>query len=120
MNKNLRKRLLAIGLIIGGILAVSGLAFISLRTSTLTPVAPTAPASQPQAAAATYTEDTNCAASFTVAEVCTLVPPKWSDWGDCTKSCGGGTQTRTCTPGTCGGETNCNGLDGGNASRACN
>lgn len=118
--KNAQKRFLAIGLLIVLILAVAGLAYLSLRTSTLTPVAPTAPASQPHAAAATYTEAPNCSASFTVAQVCTLVPPKWSDWGDCTKSCGGGTQTRTCTPGTCGGETNCDNLDGGNATRACN
>ena len=48
---------------------------------------------------------------------CTPVDGGWSDWSPCSKSCGGGTQTRTCTNPApyCGG----NGCSG-ESTRACN
>jgi|GEM_PF-5684947 len=45
----------------------------------------------------------------------------WSGWGNCDKTCGGGTKTRTCTnPVPANGGANCSALDGGNSSAPCN
>lgn len=45
----------------------------------------------------------------------------WSDWSACSKSCGGGTQSRTCTnPAPANGGADCSNLDRGIATRACN
>ncbi len=67
-----------------------------------------------------FGQDNRCKGNFTAATTCVLTPPIWSDWSDCTKSCGGGTQTRTCTEGSCGGALNCDEVDGGNSEKACN
>jgi cysteine-rich repeat protein len=47
------------------------------------------------------------------------IDAKWGDWSECDKSCGGGAQTRVCTAPLNGGKE-CNQVDGGNDTRACN
>ena len=74
----------------------------------------------PPAASLIFEEDARCKGTFTATATCVLTPPVWSDWSDCSKSCGGGTQTRTCTTGSCGGADNCDAIDGGKAEKACN
>lgn len=45
----------------------------------------------------------------------------WSEWSACSKSCGGGTQSRTCTnPAPANGGADCSNLDRGVSTRACN
>ncbi len=43
----------------------------------------------------------------------------WSSYGACSLTCGGGTQTRTCTPAQNGGKA-CSDIDGGSATKSCN
>jgi len=50
-------------------------------------------------------------------QTCTPIDGGWSNWGTCSKTCGGGTQKRTCTnpAPSCGGDS-CSGSD----TQACN
>lgn len=53
----------------------------------------------------------------TTGEACLVVDGGWTDWSDCSETCGGGTQTRSCTnPKPANGGAQCKGAD----SRACN
>ncbi len=56
-------------------------------------------------------------ASVASSGTCSPVNGGWSEWSGCSVSCGGGTQTRTCTnpAPSCGG-TNCSGAN----TQACN
>lgn len=133
--KNQRKKILAIGLVALILFFIAGVVYVAIRASTSEPIAPTAPVSEPKAAIIAPGIDDRCMATFTITEItttpsntptatpsatCVLEPPVWSEWSDCTKSCGGGTQTRKCTGGTCGGAATCDAIDGGNSTRACN
>ena len=55
--------------------------------------------------------------SCNVQACCTPVDATLSVWGNCSLTCGGGTQTRTCSGASCGGDTTCGGQS---LSQSCN